>query len=119
MSIPVAGSGLLQLGHASAVHEIEILETVVVIIAHRTAQAVGLDSEASLAGDIGERSIVIVVVKRWERFAGFVLRPIHGVHEEDVLPAVVVVVEKTDAAAHGFRKIFFAEGSGVVFEADT
>ncbi len=38
--------------------------------------------------------------------------------EENVLPAVIIVVEKAGAAAHGFRQILFSERAGVVFEVD-
>ena len=44
------------------------------------------------------------------------LWPVHGVDDQNVLPAVVVVVEEARAVAHGFRQIFFPEGPGVVFE---
>ena len=44
--------------------------------------------------------------------------PIHGIDEEDVLPAVVVVVENADTAAHGFRQILLPEGAAVVLEVD-
>ena len=37
--------------------------------------------------------------------------PVHGVDQEDVLPAVVIVVKEADAAAHGLRQIFFPERS--------
>ena len=42
--------------------------------------------------------------------------PVHGIDEEDVLPAVVVVVEKTDAATHCFGEIFFAERAAVMLK---
>src|SRR5271169_6803314 len=48
--------------------------------------------------------------------AGFVAGQIHRIDEEDVLPAVVVVIDEADAAAHGLGEIFFAEGAGIVFE---
>ena len=41
-----------------------------------------------------------------------------SVDEEDVLPAVVVVVDEGDAGAEGFREKFFAEGAVVVDEVD-
>ncbi len=72
-----------------------------------------------MLGDVGEGAVVIVVIERGERFsARAVAWPVHGIHEEDVLPAVVVVIENADAAAHCFGEILFAEGAGIVFEAD-
>ena len=44
--------------------------------------------------------------------------PIHGVDQQNVLPAVIVVVEEAGPAAHGFRQILFSEGAGVVLEVD-
>ena len=45
-------------------------------------------------------------------------RPIHSVDEEDVRPAVVVIVDKRAARPQRFRQILLAEGTGVVHEPD-
>ena len=44
--------------------------------------------------------------------------PAGSVGDEDVLPAVVVVVDEGDAGAESFREEFFAEGAVVVDVAD-
>ena len=80
---------------------------------------VDLQRESRLPGYIRERSVLIVVIERGKGFAGLVARPVHGIDEQNVLPAVIVVVKKAGAAAHGFRQILFSEGSGVVFEVDS
>src|ERR1700691_4798120 len=41
-------------------------------------------------------------------------RPIHRVHEQDVLCAVVVVVQDTHATAHGLRKVFLSKGTAMM-----
>ena len=51
--------------------------------------------------------------------AARVAGPVGAVDEEDVLPAVVVVVDEGDARAHGFREPFLAEGAVVVGEVDS
>src|SRR5437660_12067890 len=45
-------------------------------------------------------------------------RPIHPVDEEDIGPAVVVIVDKRAARPQRFRQILLAEGTGVVDEPD-
>jgi hypothetical protein len=42
----------------------------------------------------------------------------HRVDEQDVLPAVVIVVEKRAAGADRLREILLAEGAAVVFESE-
>src|ERR1700730_2368908 len=99
--------------------EVEVVEAIVVVVGNRAAEAIGFDGEPGLLSDVGEGAVVIVVVERGERLgAGGMAGPVHGIDEEDVLPAVIVVIEKTNAAAHGFGKIFFTEGAGVVLEMD-
>ena len=96
--------------------DVDIVVAVVVVVAHGAAQSVHLYRQARLLGHIGKRAVVIVVIERRKRLAGLMARPVHGVDQQNVLPAIVVVVEKADAAAHRFRQVFFPEGAVVVFE---
>ena len=98
--------------------DVDVHVPVVVIVGRRATESVHFYGEARLQRDVGESAVLVVVIQRGNGFARFVLGPIPGIDEQDVLPAVVVIVEKTDAAAHGFRQIFFPEGAAVVFEAD-
>ena len=98
--------------------DVDVVVAVVVVVADGAAQPVHFDRESGLPGHVGERAVFVVVIERRKRLAGLVFRPIHGVDEENVLPAIVVVVEKANAAAHGFGKILFSEGAGVVLEVD-
>src|SRR5262249_28765138 len=84
------------------------------------ALAVGFDGEARLLGDVGERAVVIVVIQRGERFLlrGGLAGPVHRIDDENVGPAVIVVVDDAHTAAHRFGQILFAKGTGVVFEVD-
>ena len=70
------------------------------------------------AGDIGERAVAIVAVEAQRGALAFVARPIHAVDQQDVEPAVAVVIEKGAARAQGFGQILGAEGAAVVPEID-
>src|SRR5450432_63001 len=47
-----------------------------------------------------------------------VVRPVHAVHQQNVEPAVPIVVEESATRPHGFRQIPGAEGSAVVVKLD-
>jgi len=98
--------------------DVDVHSAVVVIVAHGTALAVDFQRESGLFGYIRERSVLVVVIKRGIGFSGLMAWPIHGVDQQNVLPAVIVVVEETGPAAHGLRQILFSEGAGVVLEVD-
>ena len=99
--------------------DVEIVVAVVVVVADSAAHAIHLNVEAGLFGDVGECSVVVVAIECRVGLALRVAGPIHRVDKEDVLPAVVVVVDEADAAAHGFRKILFAESAAVAREMDS
>ena len=44
-------------------------------------------------------------------------RPVLAVDQQNVLPVIVVVVQKGSSRAHGFGKVLFPEGAVVVFKA--
>jgi hypothetical protein len=96
--------------------DVDIDVAVVVIVANGAAEPVHFHREAGLPRHIGKGSVSIVVIERGEGFARLVPRPVHGIDQQNVLPAVVVVIEKAHAATHGFRKILFSESAAVVFE---
>ena len=45
-------------------------------------------------------------------------RPVHAVHEQNVLPAIGVVIEKGATRAHGFRQHLAAKGAAIVMKPD-
>jgi hypothetical protein len=85
--------------------DVEIVESVVVIVSDAGALAPACGDETCLRGDIGEGAVVIVVEEVVGGFGGIVLglcvREIGAVDEEDVGPAVAVVVENGHAGAGG------------------
>ncbi len=99
--------------------DVDVVVAVVVEVAHRATHAIHFNIEPGLARYIGECAVVIVVVERGVRFPCCVTGPVHRIDEEDVGPAVIVVIDDADAAAHGFGQILGAECAAVVFEMDT
>ena len=57
--------------------DVNIVISVVVIVADGTTKSIHLDSEASLPGHIGKRAVFIVVIERGEGFAGLMSWPVH------------------------------------------
>ena len=98
--------------------DVDVHVAIVVVVADGAALAIDFKREPGLPGDIRESPILIVVIERRDRISRFVAGPVHRVDQQNVLPAVVVVVEKAGAAAHGFRQVLFSKRAVVVFEAD-
>jgi len=65
-------------------------------------------SQARFCGDVGEGAVVIVVIevarRSFARYGGFERRAIHN---ENIRPAVIVVIEDSDARARCFDDVFF------------
>src|SRR5579859_1991121 len=87
----------------------EIVPAIVVVIAHAYA---GLPTRAGEAGffrDVGESSIAVIFVQM--RGGSFAWRPIFveagSVCQINIEPAVVVVIEKSQATAFGFDDVLF------------
>src|SRR5580704_1755289 len=98
--------------------DVDVVIAIVIVIADCAAHAVKLDIQMGLVGYVSERPVVIVVIESRVGFVRCVLRPIFGVNEQDVLIAVIVVVDEAGSAAHCFGEIFLSEGAIVVLEMD-
>src|ERR1700745_760208 len=93
--------------------------SLVVVVADSNAHAIELDIKAGSRGYIGEGAVAIVV-KEAKRAAGFlVARPVGTIDEQNVLPAVTIIVEKGAPEAESFRQDLPAEGAAIVLEMDT
>ena len=96
----------------------EVREPVVVKIAYSHSHPVHLDIQPGAMGYVGKCAVMIVAVKR--HGGGFtggpVPRPVRSVHEQNVLPTVLVVIEKRYAGAESLGEIFAAERAVVVLE---
>src|SRR5262249_51832406 len=97
----------------------QILEAVIVIVANRQSEAEHRDREASSLRNICKRAVVVVVIQLERRLRAGVSRPVRAVHQNDVGPSVIVVVDECAARAHSFGQIFSSEGAVVMSEVDT
>ena len=98
---------------------VEVRVPVGIVVGRRPAHAVDGPVEAGLARDVAERPVAEVPQERGP--GPPVLRaplPAGAVHEEEVGPAVPVVVEHDDAAAHGLGHPLLSESARGVDEVD-
>ena len=84
----------------------EIVEPVVVVITDRHRRRPARSFEPGLLGHIAERAVAVVVVKTVRGRGGRVVPP-DSRQEKDIDPAIVVVVDKGRAGAHGFNNVVF------------
>src|ERR1700722_4865131 len=92
----------------SVVRDVEIFLAIVVVVADTNALAPAGMGEAGFLGDVGETAVVIVVIQMTSGgFLGGSRIEAGAVSDENVGPAVVVVVENGDAGAGGFKDVFF------------
>ena len=96
-----------------------IVITIVVVISDRNAQTEHRNRETGFGSHVGERAIVIVVIKLRSGLRAGMSGPIFAIDEQNVRPAVVVVVDESATRAHGFGQIFFPEGGVIVSEMDS
>src|SRR5262249_12979339 len=80
------------------------------------AQTIHFDRETRLSGYVGESAIFVVVIERGVRPCAFLPRPARRVDQQNILPAIVVVIDKGTTRTSGFRKILLAERTVVMFE---
>src|SRR5262249_52816611 len=97
----------------------DVGEAVVVEVAGRDAHAVQLDVEARRLRDVGERAVPVVLEQLQRGSLRCVPRPVDAVHAQNVLPAVVVVVEERAAGAERFGQQLASVGAAVVDEAQS
>ena len=101
---------------AAQAGDVDVRVAVVVVIGGGAAQPVHLDREPCFFGHVGEAAVLVVVIEGRERLRAFVVGPVRRVDEQDVLPAVIVIVEKSAARADGFRQVMFTIRAAVVLE---
>src|SRR5450631_1168676 len=95
-----------------------IVVPIIVIIADGNSKAEHGDSETSFSSHVGKCAVVIIVIKLRSSLRSWMSGPILAIHQQDVRPAVIVVINKCAAGPHGFRKIFLSESAIVVNEMD-
>ena len=97
----------------------QIGEAVVVVVADGDAHPIQLDVESRRPRDVGERTVPVVAKQAQRRSLALVTGPVHAVDQQDVLPAVGVVVEKRAARAERLRQQLAAVRAAVVRELQT
>ena len=97
----------------------EVGEAVVVIVADGDAHAVHFHREAGHFGDVGESAVAIVPVQPHGGALAAVAGPVHAIDQQDVEPAVAIVIEEGAPGAHGFGEVLGAERAAVVAELNT
>ena len=101
------------------VRDVQIDPAVVVVVAGARAHAVVAMPDAGLRGHVVERAVAAVAeqtVPRLSRDRRIGQRT--AVDQEDVDPAVVVVVEEQPAGPHGFDQVLLGAGAVDVTEVD-
>ena len=94
----------------------QIGKAVVVVVADRHAHAVHFHRQAGARGDIGERAVAVVAVEPHGGALAAVIGPVHAVDQQNIEPAIAIVVEERAAGAHGLRQALGAERAAVVME---
>src|SRR2546429_2715114 len=89
------------------VGDVEILESVVIVVAHADTLAPSSVGQAGFGGDVGERAIVVVAIEVARRgFAGRQLFQCCAVDDKYVRPAVIVIIEDGDAGPGSLDDVF-------------
>src|SRR5258708_17983855 len=82
--------------------------SVAVIIAHANALVTARHIQARFDGDVRKRAVVVIAIKMvGGSFALGKTRQSCAVHQKNVEPAVVIVVENGGAGAYGCDDVFF------------
>src|SRR5438105_6557946 len=92
----------------AVVSDIQIVEAVVVVIACADALSPARGSQAGLFGYVGKSAVMVVVEEMIGRRRSSVLRVQRSsIHNEDVWPAVVVIIDYGDAGPRGLDDVLF------------
>src|SRR5215469_10558527 len=93
---------LAKIGH------VDIRPAVVVVVRHSHTESPALVGDPRYSGDICECAVVVIMQEHrpWSGFLTFQGADRGTVQEVDVQPAVVVIVEQSDARAHGLEDGF-------------
>ena len=114
----VAAPGVLKQAVLADGGDQNIGEAVVVVVGDGHAHAVHFDRQAGWRVTSREGAVAVVAVELQGAALALVAGPIHAVDQQNVQPAVAVVIQKGAAGAHGFGQILRAESAAVVAEVD-
>ena len=74
-----------------------IRKAVIVVIRDGHTHAVQLDGQASFVGYISKCSVAVIAIELEGGGSALVTRPIHSVNQQNIQPAVAIVIEKRAA----------------------
>ena len=94
----------------------KIGEPVVVVVRDGDAHAVHFEIEARAFRNVRECAVAIVAIEAQGGTAALVAGPVGAVDQQDVEPAIAIVVEKGAAGAECFGQVFGAESPAVVLK---
>src|SRR5277367_5789364 len=98
--------------------DVDVVESVVIVVGGGAAKTVHFYFETRLKSHVFECAVAFVVIESGIRLACLVLGPVHRIHKENVLPAIVVIVKNAYTAAHRLRQIFLPKSATVMPEMD-
>jgi len=93
-----------------------VRKAIIIVVADRDAHAVHLDVQACGLGYVRKCSVAIVAIEPQGGALPLVSGPVHSIDEQNVLPAIAVVVEEGAARSQCFRKELAAIASRIVAE---
>ncbi len=96
----------------------EIVVAVVVVVTHGHAHSQKFHIQARFMRRVRKRTVMIVVVQLRGGMFLNVARPVHPVDEKNVRPAVIVVIDESNARSHGFGQKFLSKCAIVVDKAN-
>src|SRR5439155_18069458 len=99
--------------------DVQVGKAIVVVIAHRHPDAVHLEIESGGARRVRERPVAVVAVKLHRRALPLVPRPVRSVYQQDIQPAVIVIIEEGAARTQRFGQVLLSEGAAIVLEGNT
>src|SRR6266498_792517 len=91
---------------SSVAGNVKILPAVAIVITRGHAHTEASPCHAGFLGDVGECSIVIIMIKRvLERFCRSKKIGRSAIDEVDIHPTIVVIIEEGASATDGFRQM--------------
>src|ERR1035437_8768628 len=96
----------------------EVREAIVVVVADGHTHAVHFHRQAGALGDVGEGAVTVVAVEPHGGALAAPTGPVHAVDQQNVEPAIGIVIEEGAAGAHGLGQVLGAECAAVVVELD-
>ena len=91
----------------SVVGDVEVFPSIVVVVAHADALAPAVRGQPGLSGHVGKSSVVLIAIQMIGRSrSGRKSLERGAVHQENIGPAIVVVVENRNAGSRGLNDVF-------------